>query len=491
MAAAPDLGSGAARRGGSSPSIRTEYPRPFIEGTYDLLKLTNRSLEITLDKQNGTEGLIKIKLSQPDYQQKVEEKVRDYARKANLKGFRQGKVPMGVIKQMFGKSILVDEVNHLLSHKISDYIKENKLRIIGDPLPNHEKASSINWDTDHEFEFEYQIGMVGDFTYDLSQKVKVNSYPIETDDKVIEETITDLRKRFGKISYPEISEPGDNLTGELHAADDSVKKESAFIPTDKLSKKALSQFTGKKKDDTIEFEAGTIFEKESDAVQFLELPNEELKNNKEKLKFKITTISRVEPAEFSAELYDRVFGKDVATTEEEFINKVKETVTGNYARETEHFLDHHIEDYYIGHTTINLPETFLKTWLKATSKGEITEEVLTKEFEAYLRSLKWDLIKSKIAEDHNIQVEAEEVKSRARQLIISQFGGPAIAGQLMDKLDAITDNYLSHENGQHFMRLYNQLRNEKILKLIREKIKITEKKVSLDEFRKIVEEHRH
>jgi trigger factor len=448
-------------------------------------------LEITLDKQNGTEALIKIKLSQPDYQQKVEEKVRDYARKANLKGFRQGKVPMGVIKQMFGKSILVDEVNHLLSHKISDYIKEHKLRIIGEPLPNQEKARSIDWDTDHEFEFEYQIGMVADFTYDLSQKVKVNAYPIETDDKVIEETIADLRKRFGKISYPEISEPGDHLTGELYSADGTVKKESAFIPTDKLSKKALNQFTGKKKDDTIEFEAGNIFEKESDGAQLLELTAEELRNNQEKFKFKVTTISRVEPAELSVELYDRVFGKDTAATQEEFVNKIRETITGNYSRETDHFLDHHIEDYYISHTHINLPETFLKTWLKATSKGEITEEVLTKEFEAYLRSLKWDLIKSKIAEDHNIQVNAEEVKSRARELILSQFGGPAVAGQLMDKLDAITDNYLSHENGQNFMRLYNQLRHDKILKLIREKITITEKKVSLDEFRKMVEEHRH
>ena len=176
-------------------------------------------MEITLNKTNSTEGLIKIKLTEGDYQPHVEEKVKDYARKATIKGFRQGKVPTGVIKKMFGKSILVEEINHLLSHKLTDYIKENNLKILGEPLPDQEKALTIDWDTQKNFEFEYQIGMVEDFKYELSSKVKVKSYPIEVDSKIIEETIADLKKRFGKVSYPEVSEAADNLFGELHSAD--------------------------------------------------------------------------------------------------------------------------------------------------------------------------------------------------------------------------------------------------------------------------------
>ena len=163
-------------------------------------------MEITLNKTNTTEGLIKIKLTEGDYQPKVEEKVKEYARKANIKGFRQGKVPSGVIKRMFGKSILVEEINHLLSHKLSDYIKENNLKILGEPIPNQEKAQTIDWDAQKNFEFEYQIGMVDDFKYDLSSKVKVKSYPIEVDEKTIQETVADLKKRFGKVSYPEESD---------------------------------------------------------------------------------------------------------------------------------------------------------------------------------------------------------------------------------------------------------------------------------------------
>ena len=173
------------------------------------------------------------------------------------------------------------------------------------------------------------------------------------------------------------------------------------------------------------------------------------------------------------------------------ISKVKETISQNYKRETDYFLDHNIEDYYIKNTKVNLPEGFLKNWLKATGEGKVTDEVLANEFDAYTRTLKWDLIKNKIAEDAKISVETDEVKARAKEVILSQFGGAAFAEQLGDRLDAITDNYLSHENGQNFMRLYNQLRNDKIMNHIRQNITIDDKAVSVDEFKKIVQEHTH
>ncbi len=448
-------------------------------------------MEITLDKKNTTEGIIKVKLQQADYKPTVDEKVKDYARKASIKGFRPGKVPTGVINRMFGKSILVEEINQLLSQKLNEYIRENKLRIIGDPLPVADAERAIDWENQKDFEFDYQIGMVEDFTYELSQKVKIKSYPIEVDEKVIAETVTDLKKRFGKVNYPETSEAGDNLIGELSNEDGSFKKEAVFIQTDKVSKKEQKKFIGLKKEDVVSLDIEKLFEDHTDLAQVLDATLEEAKATKGKYTLKLSSISRTEPADVNQELFDRVFGKDAVKNEEEFTQKIKETIQGNYQRETDHFLDHYIEDHFISNTKINLPEGFLKTWLKATSNGQVTDEVLAQEFDAYTRSLRWDLIKNKIAEDNNIKVEAEEVKARAKEMIIAQFGGPAIASQLADRLDAIADNYLSNENGQNFMKLYNQLRNERIMKLIKEAISINEKKVSVEEFKKIVEEHRH
>ncbi len=453
-------------------------------------------MEITLDKKTNTEGLIKIKLSEGDYQPKVEEKVKDYARKANIKGFRQGKVPTGVIKKMFGKSILIDEVNHLLSHKITDYIKDNNLRILGEPLPNQEKTKEIDWDAQRDFEFEYAIGLVEDFTYDLSPKTKVQSYQIQVDDKTMEETVSDLRKRFGKVTYPEVSDAQDSLFGDIRPRDaaaenaESAKKEHASIPIEKVEKKEQKKFIGVKKDDEIEFEPDKIFADAALRSDLLGLSAEEASAN-DAFILKVNTISRTEPAEMATELFDRVFGKDVAKTEEEFVNKVRETISENYKRESDHFLEHNIEDYFVEHTKINLPDGFLKTWLKATSQGQVTDSVLDTEFDHYVRGLKWDLIKNKIADDNKISVEADEVRNKAKEMIVAQFGGQAFAEQLKDRLDGIADNYLANENGQNFMRLYNQLKTEKIMRHIRESITVEQKPVSLDEFKKIVGEHKH
>jgi trigger factor len=307
----------------------------------------------------------------------------------------------------------------------------------------------------------------------------------------MKETIDDLKKRFGKVTYPESSEIGDHIFGDLQAKEGEFKREYAFIDTSKIEKKEQKKFTGLKKDDTVEFDVEKVFTDEALVAQLLGIPEDEAKSTKGKYSFKLGSISRTEPAEINVELFDRVFGKDAVKTEEEFTNKVKETISENYKREAEHFLDHNIEDYFLKNTKINLPDGFLKTWLKASSNGEVTDAVLEKEFDTYVRGLMWDLIKNKIADDNKISVDATEVRAKAKDLIVAQFGGQAFADQISDRLDAIADNYLQNENGQNFMRLYNQLRTEKILKFIRETITVQEKKVSVEEFKKIVKEHQH
>lgn len=449
-------------------------------------------MNITLNKQNSTEGSLNIVLTETDYLPKVEEKVKDYSRKASIKGFRQGKVPAGVIKKMFGKSILVEEVNHLISHSISDYIKNNKLKVLGDPIPNEEKARTIDWDNQKDFEFEFQIGMVEDFKVDLSTKVKVTSHPIEIDQKVIDETLTDIKRRYGKVSYPEVSEARDNLFGEI-SVKGSEEKKGSYISIEKIEKKEQKKFIGLKKEEVVEFEVEKALADEAERARALNLSEEEAKQAKGTYVFTVTSVSRVETAELNQELFDKVFGSEVVKTEEEFLSKIRETITENYKRETEHLLDHEIQHYFVDNTKISMPDNFLKTWLKNTSAGKVTDEVLEKEFSQYKESLKWDLIKNQITEEKSITVEGDEVREKAKKQIIEQFGGESIAAQLGSKLDDIANNFLSGQDGkgENFMRIYNQLRHEKIMKVVKEAITINEKKVSLDEFKKIAASHNH
>ena len=446
-------------------------------------------MNITLDQPSPTDGLIRITLSESDYKPKVEEKVREYSRKMNIKGFRQGKVPTGVVQKMYGKSILVEEVNHLLSHSVSDYIKEKKLSVLGDPIPNHDKARLIDWDSQKDFEFEFQIGLVEDFAVDITSKVSVKSYIIEVDQKVIDEALEDVKRRFGNVTNPEVSGADDNLFGEVPLADGT--KKSSYIQISKVSKDEQKKFLGLKKDDEVTFD----IEKLSDDMQVrskaVNSTDEEVKDLKGSYTLKISSISHMEPAELNQELFDKVFGKEVVKSEEEFINKIRETISENYQRESNHLLEHEIQHHLVDHTKVNMPDNFLKLWLKSSGDGKITDEVIGKEFEDYKKGLKWDLIKNKIADEHKVNVERGDVRNRAKQMIAQQFGGPAIAEQLGDKFDSIADNYLSGQDGkgENFMRLYNQIRHEKMMKVIKESITITDVNLSLEEFKKKMEVH--
>ncbi len=448
-------------------------------------------MTITLDKKNSTDGLIKITLTESDYQPKVEEKLKEYSRKASIKGFRAGKVPQGMIKKMYGKSILVEEVNHIVSHKVSDYIKENKLSILGDPIPNQALAYRIDWDTQKDFEFEFQIGMVDEFTYELSSKVKLTSHVIDVDNKVITETLADIKQRFGNVTESETSGAIDNLFGDVMGVDGQSK--SGYIEIANVTPAAQQKFIGLKKDDTVEFDVNTTFADASAISKALNISEEEAKQASGNYTFKVSSISHTEPAIIGQDLFGKVFGKDLVTTEEAFLAKIKETISENYGRETEHLLDHEIQHYYVDHTNVNMPDAFLKNWLKATSSGKVTDQVLELEYDQYKSSIKWDLIKNKISDDLKIVVEGPEVREKAKIMIAQQFGGAGIAEQLGPQFDAIADNYLSGQDGkgENFMKIYNQLKQEKIMKAVKDAATITEKKVSLEEFRKIVETHNH
>lgn len=448
-------------------------------------------MNITLDRPTPTDGIIRIQLAETDYLPKVEEKVREYSRKMNIKGFRQGKVPAGVVKKMYGRTILVEEVNHLLSHSVSDYIKEKKLTMLGDPIPNQEKARLIDWDNQKDFEFEFQIGLVEPFSVDLTSKAKLTSYQIEVDDKVVNEAIEDMKRRFGNVINPEVSSSDDNLFGEITTADGATK--SSYIQIAKLASSEQKKFAGLRKDDTVTFDVENLSSDTSVLAQIMNVTEAEAKGLKGSYTLKVTSISHMTPAEVNQELFDKVFGKDVVKSEEEFVAKIRETIGENYQRESNHLLEHEIQHHLVDHTSVNMPDQFLKAWLKSSGDGKITDEVIGKEFEDYKKGLKWDLIKNRIADEYKITVETPEVRDRAKQLIAQQFGGPAIIDQLGERFDAIADNYLSGQDGkgENFMRIYNQLRHERIIKAVKEKITITEKKVTLEEFKKAADAHAH
>jgi len=447
-----------------------------------LTQQNSTTLDIQLDKITKTEALIKIKVSETDYQPKVEEKIREYSRKASIKGFRPGKVPQGMIRKMYGKSILVDEVNHMLSHKVSDYIKDNKLEIIGEPLPNVEKAQDIDWDVQKDFEFEYNVGLVDEFSIDLSKKVSVTSYSIKVDKKLIAETVENLKNQFGETTDQEIAAEGDNLFGVLKAEDDA-KEDSIVLYADKLSPKEAKKLVGLAKGAIVDVDIKKLFKEESDLAIALGITKDEARKLKGKYTFEVKNISRVAKAEVNQELFDKTFGKDAVKSNEEFEQKIKETISENYQQETDMFLDRSIRNELIKNTKLELPDSFLKSWLLRTNEGQLTPEDIEKEFDAYTKELKWSLIRNKISKDQDLKIEHEDVMEEARKLIRRQLAGSGMGSQFESSIDMFVNNYLQGENGDNYMKVHNQVQTLKVMEYIKSQVTIKSKEVSLDDFR--------
>lgn len=447
-------------------------------------------MDITLNKKDNTNASIKIILNEADYQPNVEQKIKEYRKNANIKGFRPGKVPASYIKKLYGKSVLVEEINSLLSKSLTDYIKENDLKILGEPIPNQEDAAKIDWDNQKDFEFEYTLGLVDEFDIKLDDKFKVEKYVIEVTDKVMKETMDNLTKQHGETESVEESKAEDSLEGKLSTADGEVQ-EKVVLPIEDAEKKAQKQFVGVKKGDEVKFDIAKTFKSAEAKSRLLGQNETDAEAASGEYILTVSDIKRTKPAEINQELFDKVFGKDAVKTREEFDQKVKETIAENYDRETENLLNRDLVDSLVEKTKFELPDEFLKNWLLLSNEGKITQEQIDKEYDLYTKDLRFNLIKNKIAEanQENIKVEHTDVMDYTKKMIAEQFGAYGMADQLGENMDSFAQNYLQGENGENYRKVYEEMLNKRVLDFIKDKITIKEKKVDLDGFKKAVDKN--
>jgi trigger factor len=442
-------------------------------------------LDITLDKKSNTEASIKINLKEEDYQSQFEEKIKEYRRKANLKGFRPGKVPPGIIKKMYGKAIKVEEINQLISQALPNYIREQDLKIVGEPLPNYDDAESIDWENQKEFEFVYEVGFVNDFTYDLDN-LNIARFKLKLTDEELNETIDNLRNQFSQTENVEEVGAEDIINGKLTQQEGELENETS-IDLKELDETQSKAFVGAKKGDTVTFNIRETHPEDTDVAVLLSKNPEEVAEVTGDFVFTIETILRRKPADMDQEFFERVFGKDSVQSEDEFREKVRETMQENYDRETHNLLMLDIRNKLVDNTDFEVPQDFLKRWLMEKNEGSISEEQVEKEFDAYVRDLRWNLIINKISEDKDIKAEHEDVKAKARELIEEQLGQSGLLQQLGDNLDPFVDNYLQGDNGNNYMQVYNQARTEKIFAFVEENATIEEKEITVEEFKEEVD----
>lgn len=444
-------------------------------------------MKITQENIDKLNAKLKINLVESDYRQKVDDVLINYRKTATIPGFRKGKVPMGQVKKMIGKSVLIDEINKMLQEAIYNHITENKIEVLGNPLP---LQSNVDWDNSTDFDFEFEMGLSPEFKVALD-KGKFDYLKIVADEKMVNHYVADMTKRYGKLIQPKKSEDNDLLMAEFSELDDHGSilaggiNHTASVALDIIKdKKIKSSLIGLSNNDEVTIRINKDFS--NDVHHMLNISKEQSESLDADFKLVVKKISRMMPADLDQELFDKVFGKDSVKTEKEFKSKIKEEVEKSFVSESDNKLKNDVVLYLVDKVKMTLPDDFLKRWLVASNENELTMEQVESQYTEYSKSLKWQLIENKIIKEHELEVKNEDVIDHTKELIkqnFAQYGQPAPEDK---ELNDVAMKVLGNEEERK--KVYNQLYDVKTMKLYKSSFKLKEKEVTYDEFVKLASE---
>ncbi len=442
-----------------------------------------------LDQNNA---IVTLRIEKADYAEKVDKNLRDYRKKANIPGFRPGMIPVGLIKKMYGKAVLAEEINKLVSDNLYNYIRENKINILGEPLPNETEQQPVDFDNQEDFEFVFDLGIAPEFDVELTDKDKVKYYSIQVSDEMIDNQVKSYTGRYGKYIQEEVVEEKDMLKGELLEMADGKVNESGIKVKDATltaaymkdeAQKAL--FVGAKKGDIITFNPAIAFENETEISSMLKISKDEAKNVTSDFQLKIESITRYHESEINQELFDKVYGEGVVSSEEEFRAKIKESIQENLIADSEYKFGIDAKEMLKAKfSDLTFPEVFLKRWVLSSNEN-LTAETLEEDFPKMITDLKWHLIKDKISKTNEIKVEAPDVEEYAKKVTKAQFAQYGMNGMEDDVIANYAKDMMKKEDTLKSM--FDKVAEEKVFAVIKQTVKLDNKEVSIEEFNKMFE----
>jgi trigger factor len=438
-------------------------------------------MNITKEQIDDLNAVVKVAITKDDYQDKVETILKDYKKQANIPGFRKGQVPMGLIKKQYGKAVLVDEVNKLLQDNLNKYLTEEKLDVLGNPLPK--QKDDFDWDQD-ELSFEFELGLAPDFEVPLKTKKAITHYKIVADKKMISEQVERIQKQYGKLVNKDEVSKKDEVSGKFVNEAEGIENQTMLEMDQLKSKKAIESLVGKKVGDMVTLKTKGLLKEDHLLSSVLGIAREKAEDLNVEVTFTISEINEREPAELNQELFDKLFGKDAVTTEKELRERIAEDSEKQFEQQADQKLLNDVTEYFIENTKFELPAGFLTKWIQMTGEKELSEEEANEEYQKSEKGLRYQLIEGKVINDNNLQVQFDELKEFAKGFIKSQM---AQFGQLdpqEEELDNIAARVLGNQD--EVKRLSEQLMSQKLLNLYKEKANLKTKEVTYENFVKEV-----
>lgn len=428
-----------------------------------------------IDKLNA---VVNISIDKKDYEQKVHTILKDYRKKANIPGFRKGHVPFGMIKKQYEKAVIVDEVNKLIQENLDNYIKKEKLELLGNPLPK-EKNNSIDWNHGN-MQFEFELGLAPKFEIKLDVLKKVTHYEIEPDKKMIDEQINHIQNQYGKIKAKKKIEKGFEINAQFKNEEIDLDTMANFSMKDIKSRKAIKLLNESEVGSNLNLPSKGLFIDNTTAKRVLSLDDENLKKlSKLDLTLEIKEVNERIPAEINQDLFDKLYKPGTVKSEKELKDKIKEGLQAQFKPQSNQKLMNDISETIVEKTKFKLPSDFLKKWIRSSGKEPMSEEAAIDEYNKSEKGIRYQLIEGKIISDNNLKMTFEELKEFTETLIKKQMSQ---YGQMpeKEKLDGIVSNVLS--NKEETKRISDQLMGDKMLKFFIEKAPLKRKKVAFDAF---------
>jgi trigger factor len=447
-------------------------------------------MNISQEKIDNLNTVVKININPEDYQPKVEKAMKDHAKKAKMPGFRPGMVPVAHIKKMYGKSILVDEINNMLSDTLNKYLDEEKLEVLGQPLPKVDDSKEYNWDFADNFEFNYEVGLAPEFTIEFSSKDKLTQYEIKVDEETLASRIKNIRKSYGKMTNPDVSAGDDVLYAELtqlspdgSVFDDGISNTTS-VRLDQIQDEAIkASLVGLKKGDELVFDIQKAFNDDAAKVAgLLKIEETEAADLKSNFKLTVKNINRLEEGDLNQEFFDKLFGEGVVTTEEGFREKITEELETMMKQDAERKLQNDIYNYSLSKVDFNLPDEFLKRWLKATNE-KLTEEELEGGYADFAKNLKWTLIENKLIKEANIDIKYDEVFAYAKGSLDQQFRMYSQQALSDEQLGQYTVQYL--QNKENANKIFEEVKAVKVFDYVKSVITLNKEEILFSDFNKL------
>jgi trigger factor len=449
-------------------------------------------MNITKENIDDLNAVLRVEIKKADYEENVEKTLKDYRKKANIKGFRPGMVPIGLVKKMYGKAVQLDEINKLVSESIQKYLTDEKIEVLGDPLPRIDEHEQINFETQEDFAFSFELGLAPQFEIKLSEKNKVTYYDLSVDDKMRNDYTSNYTRRFGEFRKTDVTNDTDMLKGNIEAIDENGKPvpeglaaENTALTISVIKDDEIKKlFVEKKAGDSIDFDLRKALPNDYEIAGILRKQKDEVADINGNFRYTINEINRFVPAEVNQELFDKVYGEGVVKSEEEFTAKIEEEITKNLKRESEYKLMLDIKALVLEKTEFALPEEFLKKWLLKVN-DKTTVEQIEQEFDNFRKDLRWQIIRNKVARENEIKITEEELHAEAMNITRYQFQQYGLFYANDEQIHNYAHEMLKRD--EDAKRIADKILEEKAIEKLKEVVKLENKTVTVEEFNKLFE----